>query len=635
MVHSRIFTLGAALALAIAACGGDESTGLTTGGSGAAGGSGGRGGSAGATGTAGKAGASGSGNGGNAGSGGTAGGAGGNAGGAIDAGGGDSALDASMQDTGSPLDSTVDLSVPDSGTSDAGMVDGGGCPLFALGGATEEVYVDKSVAQTGNGTKQCPFKTILEATNLAAPAAGVTRRTIHVKGNNSAPDYVESQAIVLRPRVTLTSDYDASNPGGVSTVRISARGDCTTFTGAAVATFCAVAMDNDARLEKLTVRSAGMMATGNGVLTTSGLPTPPAVAPAVVDVDAENAPEAGFRVYGSVTLGPRVNATGNRIGLNATRMTAAALAIIQVNDAPTLAGAPSNSFSSNTNAGGGNGISIFGNYVVTIDGANASSNGANGMVIGTPYTATTTEKHRLANFHADVNTTTGLRVVSGEVHVVAGANSNTFNNNRNGYGIQATTGDSVGDVRIILEPKGTPGSYLIAHQANGNRLGGVHLNRATPPATAPHQIASLEARQNGSASSGVGIFVEIVGTSGPNQSSLVLRGSTLIGNIGAGLRFQKGSTNTLDIGTVNDGGYNVFGDSQAANRNTKTGICYENPLGGSPNLPAEYDRWSQCPPPLGNMSFQGSVSGCGANVVYTEITYTGATAPIPSVTNCF
>ena len=216
---------------------------------------------------------------------------------------------------------------------------------------------------------------------------------------------------------------------------------------------------------------------------------------------------------------------------------------------------------------------------------------------------------------------------------MASANPNTFNNNRNGYGIQATTGDSVGDARLILEPKGAPGSYVIAHQANGNRLGGVHLNRATPPGTAPHQISCLEARQNGSASSGVGIFVEIVGTTGPNQSSLVLRGSSLIGNIGAGLRFQQGSVNTLDIGTAIDGGYNVFGDSQAANRNTKTGICYENALGGAPNLSAEYDRWSQGCPLLS--ALQASVTGCGANSVYTEITYTGASAPIPPSPTAF
>ena len=196
--------LGAVLTFVIAACGGDESAGLLFGGSaGAAGGSGGRGGSAGATGATGaggRAGASGSGNGGSAGSGRMAGGAGGAAGGATDAGGAGSAFDASVQDTGggidgSSLDATADLSVPDSTPNDAGVVDvvsDSGCPVLVLGGQTEDVYVDKSVPQTGNGTKQCPFKTILDATSLAAPASTVRRRMIHVKGNNSAPDYVES-----------------------------------------------------------------------------------------------------------------------------------------------------------------------------------------------------------------------------------------------------------------------------------------------------------------------------------------------------------------------------------------------------------------------------------------------------------
>ena len=70
------------------------------------------------------------------------------------------------------------------------------------------------------------------------------------------------------------------------------------------------------------------------------------------------------------------------------------------------------------------------------------------------------------------------------------------------------------------------------------------------------------------------IFVEIVGANGPNQSNLVLRGSTLLGNTGAGLRFQKGSVNSLDIGTANDAGYNVFGDSTAANRNGRAATAF-------------------------------------------------------------
>ena len=349
-----------------------------------------------------------------------------------------------------------------------------------------------------------PFKTIFEASNLAAPAVAVTRRTIHVKGNMAVPDYVESQLIQLKPRVTLTSDYDAQNPGGVATVRVFGRSDCTAYTGAAPTVFCAIAMDNDSRLEKVTVRVTGasINGTGNGVVTTSILPANSSLPPAITDVIAESASESGFRIYGSVTLGPRVVARNNKNGLSANRLTTAALATIQIIDAP-VSGNPSNAFTSNTFNGGGNGITVFGNYHLTIQGAYATSNTNNGIVIGTPYTATTGVGHLLNNVHADGNAQNGLRVIGGEVHMVAAPSTlNTFNNNAAGYGIEATTGDAIGDVRIILEPKAAAVGYSIAHQANGNHLAGIHLNRAQPPGPGPnalpHSIASLEARQNGS-----------------------------------------------------------------------------------------------------------------------------------------
>jgi hypothetical protein len=550
----------------------------------------------------------------------------------------DAMADSNANDASMNGDGATDAGVADTGTP--GDASDGGCPPLALGGATENVYVDKSVAQTGNGTIQCPFKTIFEASNLAAPATGVTRRTIHVMGNVATPDYAETQPIQLKPKVTLTSDYDAQNPGGAATVRVLGRADCTAYTGAAPMVFCAIAMDNDSRLENVTVRVTAAAPNGHGVLTTNTLPVNPAAPPGIADVIAENAPESGLRVYGSVTLGPRVVARNNRNGLSASRATTAALATIQILDAP-VSGNPSNAFNSNTLNGGGNGITVFGNYGVTIQGAYATNNSFNGIVIGTPYTATTGVPHFLNNVHADTNTQNGLRVIGGEVHMQAAPSTmNTFNGNLNGYGIEATTGDAIGDVRIILEPKMAAVGYAIAHQANGNHLAGVHLNRAQPPGPGPnalpHSIASLEARQNGSAVTGAGIFVEIVGANGPNQSSLVLRGSTLLGNTGAGLRYQKGSMNTLDIGTATAAGYNVFGDSGAPSRNSKSGICFDNVIGTAPNQVAETDRWSQaCPLPLGMTAFQGQVGNCGANANYVEITYTGMTAPIPTVNACF
>jgi hypothetical protein len=549
----------------------------------------------------------------------------------------DAMADSSANDASMGGDAAADTGAVDTGTTvDASD---GGCPPLVLGGTTEHVYVDKNAAQTGNGTIQCPFKTIFEASNLAAPAAVVARRTIHVKGNMALPDYTETQLIALKPKVTLTSAYDAQNPGGVDTVRIFGHSDCAAYTGAVAAVYCTIAMDNDSRLENVTVRVTGasINGTGNGVVTTNALPVNPSAPPAIADVIAESAPESGFRVYGSATLGPRVIARNNKNGLSANRSQTATLATIQIIDAP-VSGNPSNSFSSNAFNGGGNGITVFGNYQLTVQGTYAASNTNNGIAIGTPYTSTTGVGHLLNNVHADGNAQNGLRVIGGEVHMAAAPSTlNTFNNNATGYGIEATTGDAIGDVRIILEPKAAAVGYSIAHQANGNHLAGIHLNRAQPPGPGPnalpHSIASLEARQNGSAATGAGIFLEIVGA---NQSSLVLRGSTLLGNTGAGLRFQRGSVNTLDIGTATDAGYNVFGDSAAASRNTRSGICFENVIGGAPNQAAETDHWSQaCPLPLAMGTFQGAVASCGANANYVEITYTGATAPIPTVNACF
>ncbi len=545
-------------------------------------------------------------------------------------------LDGMNYDGSSTLDSTamdvppgIDVVMNDLVTSDLG----GDVPCLplTLGGSTEEVYVDKGVARTGTGTAQCPFATIVEATSLAAPAASVTRRTIHVRGNTSAPDYNETQAILLAPRVTLTSNYDAASPGGVATVRINARGDCATLAGASV--FCAVGMDNDARLELVTVRVTTGPTTGNGVLTTATLPTGTSSAPTIVDVAAENAQEAGIRVLGSAVIGPRVTSTGNQNGVNVGRATGLPQSTLTVHDVLTSPGMPSNSFSDNR----GNGMSIFGDTVATIEGASITNNGGQGVVVGTPYTATTTVSHHFTNVHIDNNANNGLRVVAGEVRVMVGSFVNTFSNNRNGYGIQATTGDAVGDCRVILDPSMTGSTYAIAHQASSNSMGGILLNRATPPATAPHQIASLEARQNGTAANlGAGIYVQVVGA---NQSSLVLRGSTLLQNRGQGLRFQLAPTNSLDIGTATSGGYNTFGDATAANRNGKSGICYEN--GGNRSVAgqmAELDHWSQaCPLPLTMATFQASAGGggCGSNATYIEITYTGTTRPFGAVAMCF
>ena len=102
----------------------------------------------------------------------------------------------------------------------------------------------------------------------------------------------------------------------------------------------------------------------------------------------------------------------------------------------------------------------------------------------------------------------------------------------------------------------------IAHQANNNKLGGVHLNQVTPVGVSPpHALSSLEAINNGGiTTSSSGVFVQIAGANSPNQPSVVIRGSRLTRNSAAGLRFQKGNANTLDIGGANSPGQNIFDD---------------------------------------------------------------------------
>jgi len=555
---------------------------------------------------------------------------------------------ASSSDTGSTTDSgsaadgtTLDTAVADTAVADTGSVsdtgtvtDTGSCPTLVLGGAIEDVYVDKSAAAGGNGTKTCPFKTVLQATSLAAPGSSTTTRTIHVKGNVAAPDYVETNALILASKVVLTSNYDTASDGAVANVRLIARGDCTSLTGAGTTTYCAVGMNVGSRLELVTVRSTTGVSTGHAVLTTSALPASGGAPPRIVDVNAENANESAIRVYGSVSVGPRVNARNSGQGLNASRVTGAARAVINVLDAASLSGAPSNSFSSNR----GNGFGAFGDFVITIEGLTASSNSNNGIVIGTPYTATTTTSHNLTNVQASSNGVHGFRLISGEVRVHTGAFTNRFSGNGQ-YGIQLSVGDITGSARLILDPKlGGGGGYVVGHEATRNGSGGVLLNQAAPPATAASSFSSLNASLNGSsAGAGLasGIFVQVTGV---NQPSLILRGSTLLQNTGAGLRFQKASTNTLDVGSSSAGGYNIWGDATSSNRNAKSAICYENLTGVAVTQAAEADRWSQtCPLPLSSGGFQASLGsgGCGSNGGYVEITYTGATAPMTAVTSCF
>lgn len=114
--------------------------------------------------------------------------------------------------------------------------------------------------------------------------------------------------------MTLTSNYDTASDGATANVRVIARGDCTSLTGAGTTTFCAVGLNVASRLELVTVRSTAGASSGHAVLTTSTLPPTGGAPPRILDANAENAPESAIRVYGSVSVGPRVNATNSAQG---------------------------------------------------------------------------------------------------------------------------------------------------------------------------------------------------------------------------------------------------------------------------------------------------------------------------------
>ncbi|MBK7394847.1 MAG: hypothetical protein IPJ34_00715 [Myxococcales bacterium] len=521
-------------------------------------------------------------------------------------------------------DTAIDSAVTDSLVVDADA----GCTPFVLGGTNEDVYVDKAVAVGGNGSKACPFKTILAATSLSAPGAGVTRRTIHVKGNLASPDYAESAPVVLGPKITLTSNYDSPTDGNRLGVRIVALGNCAALAGTSAQ--CAVGLDNGARLERVSVRTP-TGAAGHGVLTTVTLPTGAVAAPQIADVLAEQCNEAGFRVFGSADLGPSVQGNANKNGGLVVQRAAAGRGLVNV-----LAGtgASGSSFSNNS----GHGISVFGDYVTTLTDVTTNGNTANGIVIGTPYDTTVKVAHKLSNIQANNNSQDGLRVFTGEVWVIAGPGwINRFNGNKQ-WGVHTTAGDGSGSAYLVLEQATVvPPGATVAHEAQNNVLGGLRIAQVTPTGS-PHFVGSLLANNNGGSGGGTlgyGVLVEVVGS---NQPSLTLRGSTMLGNTGAGLRFVRGTTNTLDIGTLATwgAGYNVFG--AGSNKNGKAGICYDNVSGANVTQLAEYDRWSiACPLPLGTSSFQldlGSAA-CGSNATYAEITFRQTTAPFTSITNCF
>lgn len=460
------------------------------------------------------------------------------------------------------------------------------------------------------------------------------QRTIHVKGDAMSPDYNEAAPIILASRVALTSAYNGAS-GGANLVRIVAAGSCASVAGTGVA--CAVGIHNDAMLQRVSVTTRpGSTATHAIVTSNAGLVT--GSAPTLFDVIAGGASGHGIFIPGSAVLGPRVSALNNAQNGLTVQPSASSPGFtrptVTIDDVALMTGdTPSNRFSQNS----GNGAVFFGDVVVQVNGGIFSSNGNNGVVMGTPLLAMVAGQptHQFRNVNMNENRNHGLRLNSGDLLIRPGTVMNTFNNNEQGYGIETAIGDGSGGARLTMEASFSgSGGFAIAHQANSNAAGGVHIAQVVPAGMRTHQIYALEALRNGLSSSSIsradGVFVEVIGA---NQPSLMIRGSTMIGNTGSGLRFQQGITNSLDMGnvsmTIDDGGYNVFAANNGTNM--RTAVCIDNATPNSLVQQVEHNRWATtpCPFPLTGMpnpAFISLVGACNANMGYIDITYTGTTS---------
>lgn len=246
---------------------------------------------------------------------------------------------------------------------DAVATDGADAGCGALAATATDVYVDKASTRESVGTAACPFKTIKEATDLAAVAG----RTIHVKGGTSAAPAIYAEGgLVVKDGVKLVGD-------GATSTKISGAGSCADAT-------CAVQVSAGATLDGFAIASSG-----NGVVTADGS------AKATVRNVLVSESTDGIVVLGDAELGINVQANKNRG--NGLHVKGSKTATVKFS-----AGA-SNDFNEND----GNGVLVAGTARLVLEGANAMQNKGSGVVLNGTTDLTEADRHSVTGLTAKNN----------------------------------------------------------------------------------------------------------------------------------------------------------------------------------------------------------------------------------------
>jgi hypothetical protein len=456
-------------------------------------------------------------------------------------------------------------------------------------------------------------------------------------------DYVEAGAVVIPSRVTLTTNYSPSEPGGANRARIVAAGSCASITGGASGSSCAVGLSHGAVLERFTVSTPPNFVT-NAIVTAAGVAGGLDVA-SLVDVVATQAAAAGIRSFGDISIGPRVSATRNGAeGLRASCAFGNSTQTVSFFEPSPLPTVPTNVFDENTLSG----ISVAGsNCSVGLRGVQANGNRGHGLSLNlAPVSASGTYPTAvLENIRANGNFNAGLSITGGRVRLGARAGViNEFNGNgvqpsgaQIGYGIRVLS--SAPDwAQLVTDLLGTTPSPTIAHAASRNAHGGVLLAMGTGGLGLTHELRSMEVRGNGvgGANPVDGVTVQLVPTPTLTvQPNALLRGCVVTGNTGANLRFEQGTGNVLDIGTASAPGRNVFFDPLGTQR---ASVCFHNRSAMPRTQQVDVNRWSSATTCLPFTPNQTTATACNANPTpfdFVVVASADAGVSFTAVTGCY
>lgn len=449
-------------------------------------------------------------------------------------------------------------------------------------------------------------------------------------GAASSIDYVEAGAVIIPSRVTVTTNYSPTEPGGANRARIVAAGSCSSITGGLSGSGCAVGVSHGSALERFTVTTQAVVGT-NAIVTASGSAGSLSTA-SLVDVVATQAASSGIRSFGDISIGPRVSATRNGAGgLTATCVSNGPIQVVAAFEPSPLPTVPTNFFDENTLSG----VSIAGaNCSVGLSGVQASGNRGHGLSLSlAPVSVSGTyPTHALSNIRATGNFNAGMSITGGRVQLSSRAG---VINRFDGNGVMPSGGDIGYGIRmlslapdfaqLIADPLGTTTNPTIAHSANGNSHGGILLAMAPGALGTAHTLRSMEVTGNGvgGANPVDGIAVWVVPTMTTTiQPSLTLRGSVLSGNTGSNLRFEQGTSNVLDVGTASSPGRNVFFAAPGAER---ASICFQNRTATSRAQVVDVNRWSPATTCLPFTPNQTTATACNTNA--TRFDFVVVSAP--------